>query len=73
VAKFVDGNMSFCDICALSLIRSAWGKTLVLQGVVSCSTLFVFMEALMVIGAFYLEEINRLLVYVHLGDWNCSE
>jgi hypothetical protein len=31
------------------------------------------MEALGVIGAFYLEEIYRLLVYVQLGDWNCSE
>jgi hypothetical protein len=24
----VDGNVSFCDMCALSFIRSAWGKTL---------------------------------------------
>ena len=26
--SFVDGNVGFCDICALSFTRRAWGKAL---------------------------------------------
>jgi hypothetical protein len=71
--SLVDGNVSFCDICALSFISSAWGKTLAFARCWPCSILFVCMVAFGVIGSFYWEEIDRLLVYVQWSDWNCSE
>ena len=63
--SFVDDNVRFCEICALSFKRRAWGKTLDLQCVGSCSILIVCVETLEVIGWV---EIDRLLGYVQWGD-----